>query len=67
MTFDGRKIKNIIDNKGLSQAEAARLAGISASYLSEIIANRRSPNIKMLTKLAAALGVTINDFINDGR
>jgi transcriptional regulator with XRE-family HTH domain len=66
MAFDGRKIKRIIDDKGLTQAKAAKLAGISASYLSEMIANRRNPNIKMLTKLAAALGVTLNDFVDSG-
>ena len=48
---------------GLKVTEAARIAGCSQGYLSNIIANRRSSiNIKILLKLSDHLGVNINDF-----
>jgi plasmid maintenance system antidote protein VapI len=48
---------------GLKVTEAAKIAGCSQGYLSNIIANRRtSINIKFLLKLSDHLGVNINDF-----
>lgn len=47
----------------LKVTEAAKIAGCSQGYLSNIIANRRtSVNIKILLKLSDHLGVNINDF-----
>jgi len=47
----------------LKVTEAAKIAGCSQGYLSNIIANRRtSINIKFLLKLSDHMGVNINDF-----
>ena len=43
--------------------EAAKIAGCTQGYMSNIIANRKSNvNVLFLLKLSAQLGVTINDF-----
>ncbi len=51
------RIKSIREELGLSQADLARLAGTSRSYVSEIEWERKIPSIKLLGKFADALGV----------
>ena len=47
--------------RGLTQAELAEAAAISVPYLSQIEARRRRPSTAVLRRLAARLGVTIDD------
>ena len=49
------------EHRGLTQAELAAAAGISIPYLSQIEARRRRPSITVMHRLAARLGVTIDD------
>jgi plasmid maintenance system antidote protein VapI len=43
--------------------EAAEIAGCGQSYISNIIANRKSNiNVLFLLRLSESLGVTVNDF-----
>lgn len=55
----GRAISSIRREKELSQTELARKANLSNSYLSEIEANKRTPDLNVLKKIADALGVPI--------
>lgn len=47
--------------RGMTQAVLAEAAGISIPYLSQIEARRRRPSTAVLRRLAAHLGVTIDD------
>ena len=49
------------EHRGLTQAELAEAASISIPYLSQIEARRRRPSTSVLHRLAARLGVTIDD------
>ncbi len=56
-TLTGSRIRERRQIAGLRQAELARLAGISASYLNLIEHNRRRIGGKLLVDIAAALSV----------
>jgi transcriptional regulator with XRE-family HTH domain len=53
----GECIKVLRDSAGLKQRELAERAGISASLLSLVEANKREPTIKLLRDIARALGI----------
>jgi len=61
----GENISRIRQDKGLTQAEVAEKAGITQAYLSQIENSLRSMDVKTADKIAAALGVTLNDLMND--
>ena len=48
---------------GITQAEAARRMGISQSYWADIEANRKSPSVRTLERIAKALGCTVADLV----
>lgn len=47
--------------RGLTQAELANQIGTSSIYISQIETGRRAGSIKLLRKIATALGVDIDD------
>ncbi len=49
--------------RGLSQGDLAAEAGISASYLSQLESGKRTGTAEVLSAIAAALDVTIDDLI----
>lgn len=49
--------------RGLSQAALAEQAGISAAYLSQIESGKRDGTAEVLAKLAAVLGITLDDLV----
>ncbi|MCB2295818.1 helix-turn-helix domain-containing protein [Clostridium algoriphilum] len=60
----GKNIKQLRIEKGISQKEFARiLNNMPVSTLANYENNHREPNIETLTKIATALGVSINDLI----
>ena len=50
-------------HRGLSDAELARSAGLSESYLSQIETGQRKGPVEQLQKIALALGVLVDDLI----
>ncbi len=48
---------------GLSQEELAARAGIAMRYVSLLECNKRQPTISTLHALAAALGMSMSDFV----
>lgn len=61
--FEGDKIKKMRLEKGITQKDFASLVGISNSYLSDIEIGRTSPSLKTLLKIAEALDVEIDMFL----
>lgn len=64
MVFNGNRIKLILEEKRISQNELHRRTGISQSYISDLINNKRIPHTPTLAKIAEALGVGLDDFMD---
>ncbi len=64
MTF-GEKIKQLRQQKSLSQPELANLAGIEQSYLSKIENDKSLPSNDILRKLLAAFELTLAELIDE--
>jgi plasmid maintenance system antidote protein VapI len=57
-----------LDFFGMSVTEAARVAGCKQSYISNIIANRKTNvNVLYLLRISEALSVNVNDFYRRSR
>ncbi|RHW42539.1 XRE family transcriptional regulator [Neobacillus notoginsengisoli] len=63
--MEGRRIRKLRTEKGMSLNKLSELTGISKSYLSFLERGiQRNPSIDVLEKLAAALQVSVDVFIN---
>ncbi|MEN6460061.1 MAG: helix-turn-helix transcriptional regulator [Syntrophomonas sp.] len=51
--------------RGWSQSRLARESGVSQTYISELEAGKWTPNISVLRKLAAALGVPVSALLDE--
>lgn len=60
----GKAIKLFRTQRGLSQAEVARRADISISYLSLLERDKRDPNFSTLVAIAAAVDVPMTLLIS---
>lgn len=61
-----RKIKYLIEVKGISIYNTAERAGISPSTLNELLHNRSKPQVYTLFKLCNALEVSLDDMFDLG-
>lgn len=59
----GNPIRVWREYRGLSQSELAAKAGISASYLSQLEAGKRAGTTEVLSAIAAALDLTLDDVV----
>ena len=51
--------------RGLTQAVMAEAAGVSQSYLAQLESGQRTADVRLYARLAACLGVRIEDLITD--
>ncbi len=58
----GARIKRIRQDRGLSQRELARRAGVPNATLSQIELGRSSPSVSSLQKILSALPMTLSEF-----
>lgn len=63
----GRRIEAAMKRKKLSANKLADFAGIGRGSLSEILNGSRSPTVRTLAKLAAALEVEVRDLLPAGK
>ena len=56
-------ILKIRTEKGLTQAQLAEMLNVQQSMISMIENEERNPSVDVLLKLAAALGVTVDELI----
>lgn len=61
----GERIKFIRQTKGLTVAQAAKIAGISGSYLSQIESETVKPSVNTVKKLAEVLEVSVSEIIGE--
>ena len=52
-------------NLSLSQAELAARCGVTQQFIQRLEAGKVNPSIKTAAKLAAALGVTVDELIGE--
>lgn len=60
----GSQIRNLRQERGISQEKLALIAGVNTSYVGQIERGIRSPTIDMLDKIAQALEVGVVDFFD---
>ncbi len=60
-------IKAYREANGWTQTRLADESGVSQTYISELEAGKYSPNLSILRKLAYALGVPINELLQEDR
>ena len=59
----GERLKAARDRRKLTQEEVAEAAGLQASRLSEYESGRLAPQLERAAKLAAALGVSLDELV----
>ncbi|OAI54875.1 hypothetical protein AYO44_14085 [Planctomycetaceae bacterium SCGC AG-212-F19] len=62
--FFANRLQSIREKAGLSQYALAKLSGLSKQALSNLELGNREPNWNTVQRLAAALGVSCDDFID---
>ena len=62
----GKQIKELREKAGMTQADLAKVIGVDHSNISQIETGERGLNVKKADKIAAALGVTLNDLLREG-
>jgi len=64
----GERIQMLRKNKRLSLSELSERAGVAKSYLSSIERGiQRNPSIQFLEKVGAVLGISVEEFLHEGR
>ena len=58
------RIHNIRIQKGMTQEQLAHLVGIKQPTLSSIESGKKSPSLDTATKIANALGCTVDDLLD---
>ncbi len=56
-----KKIKKVRKDKGLTQEELAAKVRVTSTYIGFLETGHRRPNLKMVYKIARALGVKVKD------
>lgn len=62
-TFDHRRMKELREKAGLTQVQAAKLAGMSQGRWSHIEAGRREIAVRTMGQIAVALGCPAQDLL----
>lgn len=64
MVLPGQKIKALRQQRGYSLRGLAKRAEVSVAYLSKLERNESSPTVNLLTRLAEALGVAVDELVD---
>ncbi len=59
----GKNLKRIRIEKGISQVDIARSLKVSRGFISNIENGKTNPTLATITKLADAVGVSINELL----
>jgi transcriptional regulator with XRE-family HTH domain len=58
----GQRLKEIRNNKGLSQERLASLTGLHRTYISDIERGKKNISLRNIEKLSKSLRVKMSDF-----
>lgn len=64
-SFFGKKLEELAIKKNLSQKDIANKLGVSKEMISIWVTGRRNPSLNSIKKIANALDVSTNYFIED--
>lgn len=64
-TTFGKRLRELRENKGLTQEALAHEANLDRTYISSIERGVRNVSLENIERLASALGVKIKDFFKD--
>jgi len=59
----GEKVKQLREDKGISQSELADFCAVTPSAISQFESNKKTPSTKVLMKIADALKVSVKVFL----
>lgn len=59
----GQAIRQVREDRGLSQERLAELAGLHRTYVSSVEQGRRNLSIENIHKIAGALGVSMTELV----
>ena len=62
----GLRIKALREMASMSQKDLAYSADLDRSYIASVESGKRNVSIVNIEKIAAALGVSVKEFFNDG-
>jgi len=57
------RLRELRSNRGLTQVDLARKAGVTASYVWRLESGGAAPGIDLVERLATALGTTVHDLL----
>lgn len=61
----GRNVRQLRQDKGLTQEQLAFEAGLDLTYVGGIERGRRNPSLIVMARLAVALGASIGDLVRE--
>jgi len=61
----GSRIKNLRLESGLSQEQLALKSDITTVYLGQIERNEKNPTVKLVERIANALGLSLSELFDD--
>ncbi len=63
LSVQGKKIRELRKAKGLSSDKLAEIVGTAGAYIREIELGKSQPSLRMLEKIAQALGVSVAELL----
>src|SRR6516162_10850213 len=61
----GRQVRHVRALRGMSRKVLARVSGISERYIAQLESGQGNVSIKLLRRVAAAMGVRVEDLVVD--
>ena len=61
----GLRIKELRNNKRISQEKLAEIADLDRTYINSVENGKRNISIENIEKIAKALGVSLQEFFNE--
>ena len=61
----GFRVKPLADKSGLSITYLAWDAGLSPSYINDVIRGERNISLTAIQKICTAVGISVSEFFND--
>lgn len=61
----GENIRKAMENKGMTSVDLAKAIGVTPTYISYLLNNKRTASVELLSKIAHVLNVKVSDFFED--
>lgn len=61
----GDRIRQYRSVRGITQEELAYMIGSSSAYICNVELGKKKPSLQMLSEIADAMNLTVNDFLYD--